>query len=68
MGLLKLLKKKEEARSGMGGVQVGDRFYRCLDCNNVWPGPCPSPCKICHGINVSECSEIVYNNIKNKKC
>ena len=65
MGLLKLLRERKEARSGMGGVHVPDRFYRCMDCNNVWTGPCPSPCKKCLSTNVSECSEIVYNNLKN---
>lgn len=67
MGLLKLLKRKDQARSGMGGIRAVDHFYRCMDCDNVWIGPCPSPCKKCLSTNVSECSEIVYNNLKNHK-
>lgn len=70
MLLKRLLKRKskDEARSDMGGVQTGDKYYRCLSCDNVWPGPCPSPCRKCCSTNVTQCSEIVYNNIKNHNC
>ena len=65
MDPLKWLKDLNIAHYDMMGVHRFDRFYRCLDCDHVWIGPCPSPCKKCLSTNVSECSEIVYNNLKN---
>ena len=60
-------KTRDKVRSDMGGVQAGDKYYHCLSCDNVWPGPCPSPCKKCRSTNVVQCSEIVYINYV-KKC
>ena len=67
MDPLKWLQGLSQAHSGMGGVQRFDHFYRCLDCDYVWNGPCHSPCKKCRSTNVTECSEIVYNNLKDKE-
>ena len=65
MNLLRLLMKKDAARSGMGGVQAFERFYRCEDCKYVWAGPCPSPCRRCHSTNVTWCSEEYYEQHRN---
>ena len=59
------LKDRDNARSDMG-VQGSDRYYRCLDCNNVWIGPCPSPCRRCRSVRVTQCSEIVYEQHRDK--
>ena len=68
MDPLKWLKDLAQAHSDVGGVHRFDHFYRCMDCDHVWIGPCYSPCKKCRSTNVTECSEIVYNNIKNHNC
>ena len=60
-----LLKRMLNGKTGNNdsfAVQAGDRFFRCMDCNYVWIGPCPSPCRKCRGIKVTQCSEIVYEN------
>lgn len=61
MHLKGLLNRKIKDNAGFN-AQAGDRFYRCMDCNYVWIGPCPSPCKKCRGTNVTQCSEIFYEN------
>lgn len=60
MRLINLLKKKDETSFNAGRVQTGDKYFHCLDCDYVWPGPCHSPCKRCRGMNVTQCSEIAY--------
>ena len=66
MCLLKILKGKRASRFGMGGVEADEQFYHCLDCDFVWIGPCPSPCRKCQGLNVVRCSEEEYNQYREK--